>query len=73
MNILTPDNADFLKTMTQVCELIPRLRFIAKDVYKIEKSPQGMRFLNAKDEQIAVIGSKTLKQAKEDFSATFQH
>lgn len=73
MKTLTPEDDNFSKTLIQVCELMPKMRFVAKDIYKIQRLPQGIRFLNAKDEQVAAIKHATLEQAQEDYNATFRN
>lgn len=73
MKTLTPEDDNFNKTLIQICELMPKMRFIAKDIYKIQRLSQGLRFLNAKDEQVAAIKHTTLEQAQEDYNATFRN
>lgn len=73
MKIITVKDSEFVITLTQICELMPQMRFIAKEIYMIQQFPQGIRFLDAKGKQMAAITTETLKQAQEDFNATFRN
>lgn len=73
MKTITTKDSEFVITLTQICELIPKLRFIARQVYTIQQLPKGIRFLDAKGDQVAAITTETLKLAQEDFNATFRN
>jgi|GEM_PF-5054655 len=72
MKTLTPKDPAFTKTLGQICEIMPQMRFIAKEIYMIQQFPQGIRFLNTKGEQVAALSATTLEQKKEAYDATFR-
>ncbi|PWD90367.1 MULTISPECIES: hypothetical protein [Bacteria] len=73
MKTLTPDDADFAVTLRQVCEIMPKIRFIARGVHTIQQSPKGIRFLDANGEQLAALTAKTIKEEQEALNATFRN
>lgn len=73
MKTLTPNDENFTKTLTQVCEIVPKIRFLARSVHSIQQSSKGLRFIDANGEQLAALSAKTLKEEQEALNATFRN
>lgn len=67
MKYITRQDKGFRQYLNGLCDIMPGLRLIAKDVDKIEVHDKGLLFLSLQGEKLSSISQATIQKEQQEY------